>query len=415
MTKYIKKNINSYITIFLLLSPILDLLTGISRHLLKIDLSIGIIIRMLFLISIVLISYFVYKKKKLLIPYLVILIYSILYFIGMINHDNMLFLNIQNAAKILYFPVLLLSLYTIKDNIKIDNKTLYYVLVIYIICIFIPLLLNLGYKSYKITKVGTLGFYNSANEISGIISILTPILFLNIYKEKRKRDILFTIIYLLVIVTIGTKTPILTLGITLGATFVYLIKKFKEEKKYKSIINSFILLFISIVGIIILIPNTNFYKNIDTHMKFLHIDEIEDVANPKVFDHFIFSERLKFLSNRTKEYHKSNLYEKIFGTGFTKNNQELKQVEIDYFDIYLSLGIIGFIISIGIFVYILFKVLNKKKIKDYQDYMYSLSIFIIILLSFFTGHIITAPSVSLIVSLIIISTFNTKYKKRIKK
>jgi len=34
--------------------------------------------------------------------------------------------------------------------------------------IFIPTFLDVGYKTYEVTKKGSLGFFNSANEISGI-------------------------------------------------------------------------------------------------------------------------------------------------------------------------------------------------------------------------------------------------------
>ena len=54
----------------------------------------------------------------------------------------------------------------------------HYTLMMYLVFIFIPTLFNVGFQSYQITKSGTLGFYNSANEISGIISLLTPIMFI---------------------------------------------------------------------------------------------------------------------------------------------------------------------------------------------------------------------------------------------
>ena len=66
------------------------------------------------------------------------------------------------------------------------------------------------------------------------------------------------------------------------------------------------------------------------------------------------------------------MYSKLFGTGFTHNDKVLKTVEIDYFDIYISLGLIGFILVLGIFIYVLYKSLKSKKIKTYNDLMYLL-------------------------------------------
>ena len=172
-----EKKINSLLTIFLLLSPILDLLTGVCIHTLKLPITIGIIVRVLFLISIIFIVLFIFKKKKILIPYLIIGLYCILYLIGIIIYKDGIGLmtEIQGLLKVFYFPILLISLYAIKENIHISKLALLTTLFLYLIFIFVPTLFHIGYKTYEITKAGTLGFFNSANEISGIISILTSL------------------------------------------------------------------------------------------------------------------------------------------------------------------------------------------------------------------------------------------------
>ena len=225
MNTYLKKNINTIISIFILISPILDLLTGVCIHTLKINLTIGIIVRVLFLLFITIVTIFIFKKKKLIIPYLLIGLYFILYIIGMIIYkNNGLFFEIQNLVKVFYFPIIFLSLYSIKDKVNIDNKVLIKTVFLYLILILIPTVLGIGYKTYEITKAGTLGFFNSANEISGIISILTPIIFI-MFKDKENilLKIILGLIYLVVILMMGTKTPLLSLCFTIGALLAYLI------------------------------------------------------------------------------------------------------------------------------------------------------------------------------------------------
>ena len=187
MENFIKKNISIIISLFILLQPVLDLLTGLCLHVLNINLTIGIIIRVLFMIFIVYISLFVYKKYKLIMPYIIIGIYCILYLLGIVIFKDKvgLFYELQGLVKVFYYPIMLLSIYSIRKEINISKLTLFTTLFLYLIFIFIPTLFGLGFKTYEITKVGTLGFFNSANEISGIISILTPIMFIVIYKSKR--------------------------------------------------------------------------------------------------------------------------------------------------------------------------------------------------------------------------------------
>lgn len=413
MDKFIKNNINKIVAVFLILQPFLDLITGICIHTLKINFTIGIIVRVLFLLFICFIVLFIFKKKKIIIPYLIIGLYFIFYIIGTIIYkDSNYIFEIQNLVKVFYFPILFVSLYSIKDYIRISRMTLFTVVFLYLILLFVPTIFGVGYKSYEITKAGTLGFYNSANEISGIISILTPIIFIIFFESKKIIPIImFTVMYLIVILTIGTKTPLLSLFITMGISILYLWKYLFKTKQIKYILVSLLVIIIGTIGLVIIGPKTNFYKNIRTHLDYLKLDHITDVfKDEKLVDHFIFSSRLKFLHNKSKIYKKSNLYQKVFGIGYINNNKETKMIEMDYFDIFFSHGIVGFLIFFTISIYMLYKIIEKSKKHSYQNLMLNTSIIFIGFLAFFTGHIIIAPSVSLLCIIIIISAAKRKKK-----
>lgn len=415
MNDFIKKNISIIIAIFVLLGPILDLITGLCIHSLGINLTLGIIVRVLFLVFICIITLFTFKKKNVLIPYLIIGLYFILYTIGMlVFKDTNLFTEIQNLVKVFYFPILLVSIYSIKDEIRISNLTLFTVLFTYLILIFIPTLLNLGYDTYEIAKVGTLGFFNSANEISGIISLLTPTMLIVLASSKNIiPKLVLALIYIVVILMVGTKTPILALGITIGISVLYLWIKSIKAKNYKNVFISLFAVIILGISLLLVIPKTNFYKNIRIHLDYLELDSITEVFTDKeLVDHFIFSSRLKFLDNKAALYNKSNTYLKIFGIGYLNNYKATKMIEMDYFDILFSHGIVGFIIFFGITVPILVKIVREKRKVDYEYVMNFTSLLLIIILAFFTGHIITAPSVSLL-SIVLILTLNTPKKKNL--
>ena len=413
MNKFLKNNISKILSIFILLQPVLDLITGLCVNLFNINLTLGIIIRILFLALIMYITIFVYKKKISLWVYISIIFYSVLYLIGIILYnDGLLFQEIQGLVRVFYFPMLLISLYEIKDDIKISNMTLITTLMMYLIFIFVPILLNVGFKSYQITKSGTLGFYNSANEISGIISLLTPIMFV-ILKGKNKLLLksLVILIYLVVILTVGTKTPLLSLCITIGATFCYYMLVCLKKKTYKPIIYAASLIIVGLASLILILPKTNFYKNIKVHLDYLEVTNITEIFTEyELVDHFIFSQRLTFLKNKNKLYENSTIYEKLFGIGYVKNNKITKMIEMDYFDIFYSHGIVGFILFFGIYIYVLYNILKDKQVLTYERSMKLVSLILIILLTLFTGHIITAPSVSLIVVALILSLSKRKKK-----
>ena len=406
MNTWIKKNFNIILLIFILLQPILDVITGIGIHIWHTNITIGIIVRMLFLVFILYSVVFVYKRKKSLIFYAILVIYGILYMAGMLIYKEKvgLFSEIQGLCRVFYFPVLLISLYSIKDEIKISKMTLMVVLITYLVCILVPNCLNLGFKTYEITKAGTLGFFNSANEISGIISILTPIMILILTNKKKKLlTLIIGLIYLYVILTIGTKTPLLSLGITIFFTYLWFIHQEIKLKRVKRVAISIILLIIFIAGMIVILPKTNFYKNIETHLEFLEVDNITEVfQDKKLIDHFIFSERLTFLENRYKDYRDENNYLQLFGIGYLKDGKDTKAIEMDYFDIYYSQGLIGFIIYFGIYGYFFGLIMKRRKRLDFTQYMLYISVVLSILLSFVTGHIITAPAVSILLVVLLI-------------
>ena len=275
----------------------------------------------------------------------------------------------------------------LKDEIRISKLTLITTLFIYLISIFIPIIFNIGFKTYEITKLGTLGFYNSANEISGIISIITPIVFMLFANKKHLiPKIIFSILYLFIILTIGTKTPLLALLITIGMTFIWLLFDYFKNKKYKQILISFLVIIIGIVSLMLVIPKTNFYKNIKVHLDFLKVDNILDILEEEqLIDHFIFSERLTFYTDKSYLYKDSNIYQKLFGIGYINENKTVKLIEMDYYDIYYSHGLIGFIIFMFIPIYVLLKFAFQKRIYDFNMHMINTSLLLVIFLSFFTA------------------------------
>lgn len=415
MNAWIKKNFNTLLIIFILLQPILDLITGFGIHIWKMNVTIGIIIRMIFLLVILYSVMFVYKKKQNWLYYGILIVYGLLYVLGIILFKDGvgLFSEIQGLCRVFYFPVLLIALYSIKDEIKISKMTLMVVLVTYLVCILVPNCLNLGFETYEITKAGTLGFFNSANEISGIISLLTPIMILIFVSSKKIiLAVIISCIYLYVILTIGTKTPLLSLGITIFFTYLWFIYNAVKVKKYKRIGISLMALVLFTIALILILPKTTFYKNIETHLNYLKLDNVTEVfEDEKLVDHFIFSSRLKFMKERQQDYMDGNIYQKLFGIGYLNNQKEAKAVEMDYFDIYYNHGIIGFILFFGMYGYFFYLIMKERRKLDFEQYMLYISILLSIFLSFFTGHIITAPAVSILVTVLLLMLVKQKKKR----
>ena len=406
MKKIIKNNLNLIIITIVLLQPILDLITGITLNLYNVNISIGIIIKTIFMIFLVSVSTLIYKNKK--TPYILIGIYIIFYLLGLyIYKSNNIFLELQGLIRTFYFPIILITLFQLKENLKISTMSLMTMLITYIVLIFITSTLNLGNGSYEIAKVGSVGLFISANEISAIISILTPIIFCYLTEKKYIFKLSpLILLYTYTILSIGTKTPLLSLIITIIAVVIWIL-----IKKRNYVVKMISTIIISLILIINIMPKTSFYKNIEIHLNYLKIDQISEIFRSKeTIDHFIFSQRLTFLEDKNEKYANSSLYEKLFGIGYIDNDTETKLIEMDYFDIFYSHGILGFILYYTIIIYIFIKLFKNKKQINFDQYMIYTAITISLLLAFFTGHIHTSPSVSILLALLMILIYK-KHKK----
>lgn len=417
------KNIEKIFMIFLFIQPFIDVLTAVMLHVFKIDFTIGVIFRIIFLAFMIYYLVFLNKnkdKKKSIIYIFVILFYFILYSLNIIHtkDSNALMYEIKALIKSFYFPILLIIIYEMFKERKnnITPKILRILFIIYSLFVFIPNILGIGFDSYAVTKSGSIGWFYTANEISAIISILMPIF---IYKVLEKKNIpvaiLCSVILLYILTSIGTKGPLLSFVIIILYYLFKYIRNSIKNKKYKSVgLISIIIIFIFSLGII-LIPKTNFYKNIVVHLEFLKVDSVTDIIeSPKVIDHFIFSQRLTFWSKTNDIYSKSDISSKLLGIGYIDNYStdevSMKMIEMDFVDIFYRHGIVGFIIYMSSFVFIFNKILkvSKNKIKkDKNNQNYILSIILSIVLALLTGHVITSPSVSIYVALI----FNLFYNE----
>ena len=419
INNFIKNNIYRIILIFLFIQPIIDVIAGISINYLKINLNISSIIRLLFLLFCIYYLFVLNKtnKNKNILYLLSYFIYLIFYFISIIIYKDISILSyeIKNNLNIFYFPIIFLGLYSMfKDNnIKIKLKHLVYLFLIYILFIIIPIITNTSFNSYEHSKVGNIGWFLSANTIGSILSMLFPLVLYYLTNKKVNKIFKFIIIILSIYIflNIGTKVPVLSIFILIIINFIYFIIKWIKDKKYK---NVFIISMLSIIFIcigLVAIPKTSFYKNLEIHKEFLGMNSyLEVFTKYEYIDHFIFSQRLTFLSNTHKNYMNSSIPEKILGIGFIENyatdNINIKTIEIDYFEIFYRSGIIGFIIFFMLFIPVIIKCFKKVFKFNFLNIQYLTILILILLLSFFQGHILVSPSVSIYVALFIILILN---------
>ena len=408
MKKYLESNIALIIKIFLYMQPVIDIITSIMLNYLNINITIGIIFRLLFLLFIIIFYLFIrkgisrIKKYYLLGTLLFIIVFSVMIIVQ--KDFNVIFYELSQALKVLYFPILL-TLIDKKDvNIKIED--LVNIAIIYLTMIFIPNILNISLNSYTQGKIGSVGLFNSGNEISAIMSVLTPFLIYYLFnKNNNVKKIVLIILMILTYFSMGSKIIIVSLIASIIFNLILYLKNNKVSK------NKIVIGLVSIITVVALscfiIPRTNFYYNIILHLNFLGINNFRDIFTFDFINRFIFSDRLTFLLDTSDLFFNSSIINQIFGIGFIHNYAtdmvSIKFIEMDFFDILYNLGMYGFVLVI----YPLTKEIDSIfKVK--KNYLVIFSAILMIIIAMLVGHTLLAPSVSLF--LIIVLKLNKEKK-----
>lgn len=395
--KFSSKLFDKLIFIFIIIQPFIDAITMYQiRSPIKI-ISISVITRGLFL---VIISFWLYKKcRKKLLFYILLgyFVIDVVYIILFTN--NSIYQEIANLFQIFYLPLVILF-FQLYENKKINLSLIFKVYLIYLNFIIVPYFLHIGvYASeYYPGKSGYYGLFNGGNEISAVILAMLPWI---IHYLSNNRNVFLKIFIaietIFCIYLIGTKT--ILLGSIIVLLYFLIPKIFKIFKKdvLKNILISILIATILLILIIIVVPSMPLYKNILLAIKFFNVNSLTDFLKIEVIDNIIFSGRLNILENINEIYCNSQFITYIFGLGET-TLLNLKLIEIDIFDIFYSIGILG----IFIYLMIMIKGIKKAKLKS----IYLFSFILLIFVSLFTGHILTSTCVSIYLGLNFILTKN---------
>ena len=443
--------------IFLIAQPAIDIITSVFVRFFDTSVTLGIIIRMLMLIAVLYYSLFVlqFKRKKYLVGYIVLIgVYAIIYVLNVIifKDVSVLFTEVKSLIKLIYFPVMLASLFCIFEERKdfIKPKNFITPGIIYVLLIIVALITNTSFFSYPNGKLGSVGWFYAPNEIGAILAMIFPVFLVYIVKNyKRAVNYIFLVMYIFVCLWMGTKAPMLGIMITFGAVaLIYLIKLITKKQKIKSAIVMFSSGLLAVV-IFFALPYTPGGKNLNIHLDnanvqgiqdffdsddigneeyevYVDVEDEEDEQDMCVHDgisqhsvdnatNVIYSSREKFLKRVSASYHKASLREKILGMGYVSDSHDTMNVmvEMDFYDVFFRLGVIGSIIYfmplVFIAVIILIRFLKRFWTNLCNDDVvgHILGVLLALGLAYIAGHVLTAPAASLYVALLIIGLYKS--------
>lgn len=447
------KKSERFIYIYFLLLPIIDLFTSLMTRFTNISITPGIVFKGITLMGCIVYLFFFSKSKykiKSIIYLFVLLFFGIIYFFSK-NYEyslNIIFTELKYAFKYFYFPVVLCGMLNVFDDFKFSKELVVKVLIsntiIYTLLMIVPYVTSTGFNSYSMYWIykGETGWFYSANEIGAILTLLAiSIYYILNYRNKKYLPIIFLLMLSLAI--IGTKVSFIGLVIM---TILCLVATLLNQKK--NAIKS--CLFVIVFFIVSLFfsptfdnfmslknnsngntqinnkPNNIAGSNGDNDSNNSISDNIMDDAKKKfkkledlIPIHFItnnlkliLSDRDVFLLDNLNVYVASNTEDKLFGLGW-ENRPDIdytfskKVIEIDVADIFVHYGIVGFLIYFLPLLYCFILGIKNIKFFNTESWLALLSFMLQMGISLLAGHILSAPTVSIYLILMICLTMIT--------
>ncbi|PER35281.1 hypothetical protein CN485_07640 [Bacillus cereus] len=277
-----------FLLFFIILQPVLDLLTSLSIVLLKSNATVGILVRFLIMAvgGIYILIQAKEKENKKFLSYLILL--AVVLGIGFINNKlvkNPIVLSeeVKFVAKALYIYIMLgsyiLALKSLKKKVnisdKVRNSIVYSTLIINAIMV-ISISTSTDFGSYQWMKVGSRGWFYAGNELGSILAIIFPIVVLySIQKTKSMKHVLYWIPSLLMIyslIQVGTKVGMGSIGATLAAVIGIIVLQLLFDRKNpnkRSLVLNGLIAIVLLAGVVGTFKMTPLAQNMGIHNNYL--------------------------------------------------------------------------------------------------------------------------------------------------
>ncbi|WP_088351362.1 O-antigen ligase family protein [Bacillus cereus] len=277
-----------FLLFFIILQPVLDLLTSLSITLLKSNATVGILVRFLIMAvgGIYILIQAKEKENRKFLIYLILL--AGVLGVGFINNKLVkdpivLGEEVKFVAKALYIYIMLgsyiLALKSLKKTVnisdKVRNSIVYSTLIINAIMV-ISISTSTDFGSYEWMKVGSRGWFYAGNELGSILAIIFPIVVLySIQKTKSVKHVLYWIPSLLMIyslIQVGTKVGMGSIGVTLAAAIGIIVLQLLFDRKNpnkKSLALNAVIAIILLAGVVGTFKQTPLAQNMGIHNNYL--------------------------------------------------------------------------------------------------------------------------------------------------
>ncbi|MDQ6600361.1 O-antigen ligase family protein [Bacillus salipaludis] len=406
--------------IYIVLQPILDLLTSLSLRLRGQDFTTGLLIRLTFLVFMGLYAMFYSKGVR---NYFLLMAGFFIIHLLINQHMKPIFsvsVEVKYIVKLVYFNVALLFsfvLFSREGGIR-RHKAIDVIVIAMTLMGVIMIVSGLtctAFNSYSWGKEGHVGWFYAGNEIGAIMAMGFPIVVLAALQKTNWAWIsVLLVIYSLF--ALGTKVGFGAIVIVL--LLALLMSLFGLVKNRSGWIRP-IMLMALFAGASCYFPFSSIARNMNMHLNLVEANQSQAVEEAKSetpgntgtavvqMENLVLSGREHFLSVQKQYFSEAPITQKLFGMGYGGNYpQQPKLIEMDFYDVFYSLGIFGFILYFIPLAWIL--VQTVRYALRYLPESFTIGNVLIAAgavlglgIAFTAGHVLTAPGVSIYLALLL--------------
>lgn len=411
------------------IGPAIDVLTYITAK--SLIITPGMIVRVsVLLVAIFYLCFIDIARRKLNVMLLAILLVIIIgVFINNMDYVRALDFQFFNYVfKYVYLCIGLMYCFSYFQTQRTSFNTYLYRIPLSIITIvfFLSFITKTAHPTYETWGYGFSGWFNSPNEIGILLCCIFPVALFNAFNDNQKKGLLFKTIDIMLVIcisiimlSIGTKAPLVGFIATSSIYFVYRIITIRTNHFHLSLIVLPVLLVISLImwNSLPAVANTNLRMEKIQSMS-LKIKKQNDKAktqsslrkNANSDNSYVEGETAALILNGRDDFEKAIIkYRSDDGTTnhalrllfgrFYSNKNDILIVERDFHDIFYLFGLVGllfvlillFPIIIAAVIHFIFAFMNKS---SQLSFSLLVSVGITIMAAFIGGHALLSPSVA---------------------
>lgn len=365
--------------------PVLDIFTASTMHF---PISIGALLRTLFMSGLLLLTLFYFFQTKQVLYFYTYITALLLIFLSFVINFYMkeyfsIMAEINFSLKTAYFMTMIFTaLFLIQKNaIKIPLllKATSIASIIISVSYWTSIFLKVDKASYAYDKLGKSGPFFAANELSVIILILLTSTMLAVIFHPTIYHVIAYVSLITISPMIGTKTALYG-GIFIVSLTVFTLPFVMQVKKQLIITFAAIIFFITI-------PFTPAMKN--NQLPETNTSAITETMSNKKQD--FLSSRDVYVERLQDDFTAAPFLRKLFGMGYGGDQEVAKMAEMDFYDLFFSYGYIGGTILL---LPLLFTAWTMIKLpRTFAGILLLLTIPLWLGISFTAGHIMFAPAV----------------------